>query len=98
MADEGDDFMSYDNPELDKANRAARTTVDEAKRMELWHQCERILHEDQPYTFLVVRKALRFFDKRIQNVHESKTGLNFVQDWVMPLPWYVPTGQQKYTR
>jgi peptide/nickel transport system substrate-binding protein len=96
MVEEADDFMSYASPDLDKSIRAARTTVDEAKRMELWHQCERVLHDDQPYTFLVVRKSLRFFDKRVQNVHESKTGLNFVLDWVMPVPWYVPAGQQKY--
>lgn len=98
VAGEGDNFISYSNPQFDNAVRAARTTVDEAKRMELWHQCARILHEDQPYTFLMVRKSLQFFDKRIQNVHESKVGLNFVPDSAMPLPWYVPTNQQKYPK
>jgi peptide/nickel transport system substrate-binding protein len=98
MENQADDFMSYVNPEPDAAIHSARTTVDEGKRMELWHQCQRILHEDQPYTFLMTPKALRFFDKRIQGVHKSKTGLNFVQDWNIPLPWYVPAAQQKYTR
>jgi peptide/nickel transport system substrate-binding protein len=95
---DADNFMSYSNPDLDKAIRAARQTLDEGKRMELWHQCERILHEDQPYTFLTVSESLSLMDKRIENVKTGKTGLNFVGDWVMPVPWYVPAGRQKYTK
>jgi peptide/nickel transport system substrate-binding protein len=98
IADEGDDFMHYKNPELDQAIEAARTTVDESRRIPLWRQCQRILHEDQPYTFLSISKALRFIDKRIANVQVSKTGLNYVQDWNQPIPWYVPKELQKYSR
>jgi peptide/nickel transport system substrate-binding protein len=96
IADEADNFMSYRNPQLDQLIEQARTTVDEAKRMPLWRKCEQILHEDQPYTFLTIGKALRFIDKRINNVHVSKTGLNFVQDWTQPMPWFVPRELQKY--
>ena len=64
--------------------------------MPLWHECQRILHEDQPYTFLSISKSLRFIDKRIENVAVGQTGLNFVQDWTQPMPWYVPTAMQKY--
>ena len=95
---DADNFMSYANPDLDKAIRAARQTLDVPKRLALWHTCERILHDDQPYTFLEIPESLRLMDKRIANVQKSKTGLNFVGDWVMPVPWYVPTGQQKYTK
>jgi peptide/nickel transport system substrate-binding protein len=93
---DGDNVMSYSNPELDAAIRKARTTVDETARMQFWHQCESILHEDQPYTFLIRPKALRFMDKRIENVHRTLTGLNIVWNWWQPLPWYVPPGLQKY--
>ena len=55
--------MSYANPKLDKLMEEARSTVDEAKRMPLWQQCHRIIHEDQPYTFLFNSKALVFLDK-----------------------------------
>ena len=74
QADQGDDFMAYSNPAFDTAIRAARATIDETKRMQIWHECQRILHEDQPYTFLTVPKSLRFIDKRIQNIKVSKTG------------------------
>jgi peptide/nickel transport system substrate-binding protein len=96
MQDQGDDFMSYNNPKLDQVVEKARDTVDAAKRMELWHQAHAILHEDQPYTFLFSRKSLRFMAKRIENVKESKIGLNFIYVYSMPCPWYVPKSMQKY--
>ena len=97
IADKGDNFMSYVNPKLDAVVREARRTVDDKKRMDLWHQAHRILHEDQPYTFLNSRMSLRYMDKRIENVEKSKVGLNYVNIWSMPMPWYVPKTMQKYT-
>jgi peptide/nickel transport system substrate-binding protein len=96
IADQADNFMSYSSPAFDEAVRAARRELDDAKRMELWHKCEAILHEDQPYTFLLVPKIIRLSDKRIKNMKLAPTGSNFVQDWVLPIPWYVPTDEQKY--
>ncbi|GIW76295.1 MAG: peptide-binding protein [Phycisphaerae bacterium] len=94
----GDNYMSYVNPELDKVIEAARSTVDESKRMPLWQQAHRILHEDQPYTFLLNRKSLIFIDKRIRNVQRTRSGLNFLSTSSMPNPWYVPLQLQKHTR
>ena len=96
IADQGDNFGSYSNPELDKAVREARRTLDTQKRMDLWHKAHRILAEDQPYTFLFERKALRFIDNRIQNVKSSKVELNVVDLWPNPIPWYVPRAVQRY--
>lgn len=93
----GDNFMFYQNPELDKLIDEARATTDEAKRMPIWQQCHRILNDDQPYTFLLDRKALLFVDKRIQNVAESPSGLNFVSRSTMPYPWFVPKAMQKHS-
>ncbi|NJA07594.1 ABC transporter substrate-binding protein [Methylococcaceae bacterium WWC4] len=91
----GDNFIGYQNPELDKLIDEARRTVDEAKRMPLWQQAERMLYEDQPYTFLMRRKSLLFVDKRIHNLQMTKLGLNLGS---LPLENYVPLAQQKYTQ
>lgn len=91
----GDNYISYKNPELDKLIVEARRTVDEGKRMPLWQQAERILYEDQPYTFLMRRKSLLFVDKRIHNVLMTKLGLNLGS---LPMENYVPAAQQKYTQ
>jgi peptide/nickel transport system substrate-binding protein len=95
--DGGDNRTGYVSPELDKLIEQARSSTDEEKRMQLWQQCTRVLHEDQPYTFLLDRNALVFIDKRIHNVERTRMGLNSMSTEVIPIPWYVPKGQQKYT-
>jgi peptide/nickel transport system substrate-binding protein len=94
--DNGDNFISYANPELDAAIEEARRTVDPRQRMALWQRCHRILHDDEPYTFMLSNKTLVFIDKRFKNVTTSKLGLNYVQADAMPIPWYVPEAEQKY--
>lgn len=90
IKDNGDNTISYSNPELDKIIEAARRTVDDDKRMVLWQQAQAILHEDQPYTFLFTSKALVFMDKRLQNVQLVKVGLNPSTEW------FVPKDQQEH--
>lgn len=92
--DNGDNFVSYINPDLDAAIDAARATVDENERMKAWQQVHRIIHEDQPYTFLLNRQTLGFIDGRIKNVRKSKLGLNVVNQYVSPMPWFVPSSEQ----
>ncbi len=96
IKDNGDNFIHYVNPDIDKAIDEAKSTVDAAKRMPLWHKCHQILHEDQPYTFLLNQQYLYFFDKRIHNVKPAKLGLNYWGYNVMPIAWYVPGPMQKY--
>src|SRR2546421_3018941 len=96
IKDQGDDFMNYENKELDQVIDKARTTLDRDKRMALWHRAHQIIHEDQPYTFLVQRRNMGFMDQRIQNVDRSKLGLNYNNRYVLPIPWYVPKGNQKW--
>ena len=91
----GDNFINYKNERLDQLIDRARATVDEDKRMPLWQQCEQILYEDQPYTFLMRRKSMVFIDKRMKNVRVTKLGLNLHS---VPVEWYVPGPLQKYSR
>lgn len=98
IKDQGDNVMSYRSAECDAAIDAARTCVDEARRLELWHKVHRILAEDCPYTFLVSRKSTIFVNKRWQNVATCTIGLNFNRLDYSPLTWFVPTSQQRYTK
>jgi peptide/nickel transport system substrate-binding protein len=91
----GDNFIGYQNPELDTLIDTARRTVDENQRMPLWQKAEHILYQDQPYTFLMRRKSLLFLDKRIHNLQMTKLGLNHGS---LPMENYVPLVQQKYGR
>jgi peptide/nickel transport system substrate-binding protein len=94
-ASNGDNYISYKNSALDKLIDEARRTVDESKRLPLWQQAERIIYDDQPYTFLMRRKSLLFVDQRIHNLQMTKLGLNL---GLLPLENYVPKSQQKYTQ
>ena len=94
----GDNFINYSNPELDKWIDLARSEPDPEKRMPLWHKAEAILYEDQPYTFLHRRKVLAFFDKRISNLNLTKIGLNRSQLPMIPMEQYVPSHLQKYKK
>ncbi len=96
IADAGDNFCAYSNAKLDELIRGARVTLDKDKRMKMWQECDRILSEDQPYTFLLARDETRFIDNRIHNVKKTKAELNVVDTWPNPIPWYVPKGMQKY--
>jgi peptide/nickel transport system substrate-binding protein len=91
----GNNFINYKSPELDKLIDEARATVDEEKRMVLWRQAEKILYEDQPYTFLYRRKTLAFIDKRIRNLGLTKLGLNRT---FLPTETFVPGDEQRYTK
>jgi len=71
----------------------ARATVDEKSRMAIWRKAERIMHYEQPYTFLMRRKTLSFIDNRLQNLAITKLGLNL--DFV-PIETYAPANSQKY--
>jgi peptide/nickel transport system substrate-binding protein len=95
IADGGNNSISYSNPELDNIIEMARATVDENKRMDLWHTAEKILYQDQPYTFLVRSKSLEFVDKRIHNVTQTRLGLNLGGT---PIENYVPKKLQKHGR
>lgn len=88
----GDNTVSYANPKLDQLLEEARTTVDEAKRMKLWHQVHAIMHEDQPYTFLMTRKSTVFAAERLKNIQVVKNGLN------PEIEWYVSQGQAKWAK
>jgi peptide/nickel transport system substrate-binding protein len=86
IAGGANNFTSFSNPELDRLIDQARRTVDEDQRMKLWQACHRILHDEQPYTFMLRRKSLVFIDKRVHNVQRVLTGLNDRGEWYVPGP------------
>tara|TARA_R110002049_G_scaffold169496_5_gene336108 strand:+ start:945 stop:2816 length:1872 start_codon:yes stop_codon:yes gene_type:complete len=93
VVDGGDNFISYRNAELDRLIDAARSEVDEARRMALWQQAERVMVEDQPYTFLFRRQTLAFVDERIEGLENTALGLNLMS---VPVEVWVPAAEQRH--
>ncbi|UCE98581.1 MAG: peptide-binding protein [Planctomycetota bacterium] len=85
----GNNFISFTNAEADAIIEEARRTLDEKKRYHLYHKLHRLLHEEQPYTFLFARPEPRFLDKRFENVIVHQLGLDHHE-------WHVPKEKQRY--
>lgn len=84
--DGGDNTIHYVNPELDKLVEQARATVDREKGKVLWREVHRILHEDQPYTFMTNPKTVVFYHNRLRNLQVTKIGMNYATEYFVPGP------------
>lgn len=88
----GHNYITYRNERLDELIDTARVTMDEQERMPMWHEVNRIFHEDQPYTFLFFSKTAVFIDQRMQNVQITKMGMNDRTEM------FVPKSMQLWTK
>ena len=65
---EGDNFISFRNRQLDQLIMELRQEFDMDKRVAISRKIERIIHEEQPYTFLFCNDALLALDSKFGNV------------------------------
>jgi peptide/nickel transport system substrate-binding protein len=84
-------FISYQNPEIDRLLVEGRRTFDRNERKKIYWRIQEILAEDQPYTFLYVPMALPVIHKRFKGIEPAPAGItyNFIR-------WWVPRYEQKY--
>jgi peptide/nickel transport system substrate-binding protein len=89
---EGSNFISYNNPEADKLIEQYRDEFDEAKRIDLLKKFQRVLYDDQVYTFLFSPKSRYIYDTRFKNTRW------YSRQTFSPLlyEWWVPKGSQKF--
>jgi len=64
----------YSNRAVDSLLEAGRVEFDRQKRADIYHQVHRLIHEDQPYTFVNSVPDKRPINKRIGNVVISPVG------------------------
>ncbi len=64
----------YSNPAVDSLLEAGRVEFDKEKRKEIYHRVHRLIHEDQPYTFVNSVPEKRPVSKRIGNFVVSPDG------------------------
>jgi peptide/nickel transport system substrate-binding protein len=68
MRPKGYNFVSYSNPEVDRLIDEALAQKDLAAAKALWSRAQRLIYEDQPYTFIAVPQELTALDDRFCNV------------------------------
>ncbi|MFQ5893597.1 MAG: ABC transporter substrate-binding protein, partial [Nitrospinota bacterium] len=54
QVEKGFNFVGYANPAVDRLIEEGRTEFDQARRTRIYREIHRLIHEDQPYTFLFV--------------------------------------------
>jgi peptide/nickel transport system substrate-binding protein len=89
VGNRGSNYVGFRNAQADALLEQIRRTIDPVKSDALCHQLHRLIHEQQPYTFLFARPNFYAVDKRFQNVKIHNLGLNFLE-------WYVPKEKQRY--
>jgi peptide/nickel transport system substrate-binding protein len=86
-------FVSYNNPEVDRLLLEGRKTCDQEQRKKIYNRIHALIAEDQPYTFLYYPDALPVLHKRFKGISPSPIGIwyNFPTDWYVPknkAEWY----------
>jgi peptide/nickel transport system substrate-binding protein len=75
----------YKNPQADALMDEVKTTFDRAKAKELYARLQRIVHEDEPASFLVNPETKWGVATRIENVETSPIGLFLI--WPGATAW-----------
>jgi len=83
IENQGDNWIQYSNPEADVLMERGKVEVNAEERAEIWRELHRVLHEDQPYIFMMQLPWLRFVSDRVKNFHEYPVGIN---KWEMYIP------------
>ena len=78
----GSNFVGFDNAEADRIIEEARPEFDRGRRAALYRRLHRIVHEEQPYTFLFASPNLVALHQRFENVVVYPTGVD-------PLEWRI---------
>jgi peptide/nickel transport system substrate-binding protein len=92
IANGGSNAVGFRNAESDKLLETGRMEFDSEKRKQIYWKWQEIIHDEQPYTFLLIPKEPMVYQKRFQNVTwlPVSPGYDLTQ-------WFVPLALQKYT-
>ncbi len=93
----GQNFIFYNNPELDRLLEAGRREMDQDKRKEIFQRMHEVLAEDQPYTWLFQSSAKWGINKRVKGVEISPDQGLFL--WYPgEFSWWIPADQRTHDR
>ncbi|HEX6989295.1 MAG TPA: peptide-binding protein [Bacillota bacterium] len=83
-------FHSYSNPRVDELLEQGRTELDQERRKEIYAEFQRILAEDQAYTFLYFANSLVGLHQRFEGpISGTPAGIMWNVN-----EWYVPAANQ----
>jgi peptide/nickel transport system substrate-binding protein len=81
---DGSNFVSFRSPGGDVLIEEARTTLDDARRNELYRQLGRVLFDEAPYTFLYSRASLDAVRVGVRGLRPSVAWYDLQDAWLVP--------------
>ena len=90
---EGSNYISFKNHQSDSLIELYRNEFDENKRIEILKQWQKLIYDEQPYTFLWSPKARYIYNDRFRDTrwYNKQPSPNYNE-------WWVPKNLQKYTQ
>jgi len=88
----GENFAGYVSTDADKFLEAGRATQDRVKRKEAYAALHKILHEDEPYSFLYVPQRYYAWARRLHGV--SPLDVTTLPHWPGVARWWVETAKK----
>ncbi len=83
----GSNRIGIENDTLDALIDAVRVEVDPAQRLLLQHQIHRLIHDEQPYTFVVEDEVILAYSDRLQGVQ-----FQTLRPHDLSLTWWIEGG------
>ncbi len=87
----GSNYISFKNPRVDELITTIRGEFDYEKRKEMYKEIQQIIHEEQPYNFLVSELRVCGYHTRFRNVGFFAPRPCFNAGW-----WWIPSENRKY--
>ena len=88
-SNKGSNAVSYKNARVDEILELYRSEFDPQKRIKLYNEFQKIISDEQPYTFLYLPKRVSALQRRFE-------GLEIFADGLRPVDWWVPAKSQKF--
>ena len=86
----GQNYAAFRDGPVDRWLEEGRTTLDQARRTEIYRRIDRRIREEQPYTYLFYPVVQAALSRRIANVEPSPLGI--IDQWPGPSRFYVAPG------
>jgi peptide/nickel transport system substrate-binding protein len=80
----GQNFGSWKSPAADALLDEIRRTLDDDARHALDRKLHRLVHDEQPYTFVSMREVETLLRPRVHGLLPSQDGFTFARAWVAP--------------
>jgi peptide/nickel transport system substrate-binding protein len=98
--EKGFNFISYQNPEVDRLWEEGRKEYDVEKRKQIYWRIHELIADDQPYTFLYVPLGMAALQKKFQILERDSSGKEVLLPIQMEkagmlydlVKWQVPRG------